>query len=299
MRGSSPRMTISKLAARILPIPAVVLVILLAWYAGAIWLNAPQAEALMDPDQPQTLWNIAQACWSMDRPVLPAPDQIASALADSVFGYPLSSPRNLLLQAGYTAEAAGVGLLFGLAFGIALAIGIIHLRTLDRSVMPWVIASQTIPILAIAPMLVVALGVMGITGLTPKATIVAYLTFFPVTVGMVKGFRTPDPLQLDLMRTYSAGRATVFAKLRWPAAMAFLFPSLKVAVALAVTGAIVAEMPTGAQVGLGARLLAGSYYGQTMMMWSALVMASLLAVFGLVLVSLAERGVTALRGGRL
>jgi NitT/TauT family transport system permease protein len=292
-------MTMSKRAARILPIPTVVLVILIAWYAGAVWLNAPQAEALMDPDQPSTLWTIAQACWSMDRPVLPAPDQIASALIDSVFGYPLSSPRNLLLQAGYTAEAAGVGLLFGLAFGIALAIGIIHIRTLDRSVMPWVIASQTIPILAIAPMLVVALGVMGITGLTPKATIVAYLTFFPVTVGMVKGFRTPDPLQLDLMRTYSAGQGTVFAKLRWPASMAFLFPSLKVAVALAVTGAIVAEMPTGAQVGLGARLLAGSYYGQTMMMWSALVMASLLAVFGLALVSVAEQGVTALRGGRL
>ena len=284
---------------RILPIPAVVLGILVIWYAGAVWLNAPQAEALMDPSQPAGWWDVAQACWSMDRPVLPAPDQIATALFNSVFGYPLSSPRNLLLQAGYTAEAAGVGLLFGLVFGVALAIGIIHLRTLDRSVMPWVIASQTIPILAIAPMLVVALGVMGVTGLTPKAAIVAYLTFFPVTVGMVKGFRTPDPLQLDLMRTYSAGRGTVFAKLRWPASMAFLFPSLKVAVALAVTGAIVAEMPTGAQVGLGARLLAGSYYGQTMMMWSALVMASLLAVVGLLLVSLAERGVTAIRGGRL
>jgi len=252
----------------------------------------------MDP-APSGFWAVAQASWSMDHPVLPAPDQIVTALIDSVFGFPLSSPRNLLLQAGYTAEAAGVGLFFGLVFGIALAIGIIHIRTMDRSVMPWVIASQTIPILAIAPMLVVALGVLGITGLTPKAAIVAYLTFFPVTVGMVKGFRTPDPLQLDLMRTYSAGRGTVFAKLRWPAAMAFLFPSLKVAVALAVTGAIVAEMPTGAQVGLGARLLAGSYYGQTMMMWSALVMASLLAVFGLVLVSLAERGVIALRGGRL
>ena len=284
---------------RILPIPVVVLGILILWYAGAVWLNAPQAEALMDPSQPAGWWDVAQACWSMDRPVLPAPDQIATALFNSVFGYPLSSPRNLLLQAGYTAEAAGVGLLFGLVFGVALAIGIIHLRTLDRSVMPWVIASQTIPILAIAPMLVVALGVMGVTGLTPKAAIVAYLTFFPVTVGMVKGFRTPDPLQLDLMRTYSAGRGTVFAKLRWPASMAFLFPSLKVAVALAVTGAIVAEMPTGAQVGLGARLLAGSYYGQTMMMWSALVMASLLAVAGLLLVSLAERGVTAIRGGRL
>jgi NitT/TauT family transport system permease protein len=282
-----------------LPIPTVLLVILIAWYAGAVWLNAPQAEALMDPDQPHGLWSVAQACWSMDRPVLPAPDQILTTLITSIFGYPLSSPRNLLLQAGYTAEAAGVGLLFGLAFGIALAIGIIHIRTLDRSVMPWVIASQTIPILAIAPMLVVALGVMGVTGLTPKATIVAYLTFFPVTVGMVKGLRAPDPLQLDLMRTYSATRATVFAKLRWPGSMAFLFPSLKVAVALAVTGAIVAEMPTGAQVGLGARLLAGSYYGQTMMMWSALVMASLLAVFGLLLVSLGERGLTALRGGRL
>jgi NitT/TauT family transport system permease protein len=282
-----------------LPIPTVLFVILLAWYAGAVWLNAPQAEALMDPDQRHGLWSVAQACWSMDRPVLPAPDQILTTLITSIFGYPLSSPRNLLLQAGYTAEAAGVGLLFGLAFGIALAIGIIHIRTLDRSVMPWVIASQTIPILAIAPMLVVALGVMGVTGLTPKATIVAYLTFFPVTVGMVKGLRAPDPLQLDLMRTYSATRATVFAKLRWPGSMAFLFPSLKVAVALAVTGAIVAEMPTGAQVGLGARLLAGSYYGQTMMRWSALVMASLLAVFGLLLVSLGERGLTALRGGRL
>jgi NitT/TauT family transport system permease protein len=287
------------LLARVLPIPTILFVLLIVWYAAAVWLNAPQARALMDPDAPSGFWAVAQASWTMDRPVLPAPDQIVTALFDSVFGYPLSSPRNLLLQAGYTAEAAGIGLLFGLVFGIALAIGIIHIRTMDRSVMPWVIASQTIPILAIAPMLVVALGVLGITGLTPKAAIVAYLTFFPVTVGMVKGFRTPDPLQLDLMRTYSAGRATVFGKLRWPAAMAFLFPSLKVAVALAVTGAIVAEMPTGAQVGLGARLLAGSYYGQTMMMWSALVMASLLAVFGLVLVSLAERGVIALRGGRL
>ncbi|HEX3983000.1 MAG TPA: ABC transporter permease [Acidisoma sp.] len=284
---------------RILPIPTVLMVVLVIWYAAAVWLNAPQAEALMDPDQPAGFWAVAQACWSMDRPVLPAPHQIAAALIDSVFGFPLASPRNLLLQAGYTAETAVLGLVLGLIFGILLAIGIVHIRTLDRSVMPWVIASQTVPILAIAPMLVVALGAMGITGLTPKAAIVAYLTFFPVTVGMVKGFRTPDPLQLDLMHTYSAGEIAIFSKLRWPAAMAFLFPSLKVAVALAVTGAIVAEMPTGAQVGLGARLLAGSYYGQTMMMWSALVMASLLALAGLLGVTLLERGVVMLRGGRL
>jgi NitT/TauT family transport system permease protein len=286
-------------ASRVLPIPTVLVVILILWYAAAIWLNAPQAAALMDPDQPGGFWALAQACWSMDRPVLPAPDQIVSALIDSVFGYPLSSPRNLLLQAGYTAEAAAVGLIVGTGFGMLLAMGILYVRTLDRSVMPWVIASQTVPILAIAPMLVVALGAMGVTGLVPKAAIVAYLTFFPVTVGMVKGFRTPDPLQLDLMRTYSAGQAAVFTKLRWPSAMAFLFPSLKVAVALSVTGAIVAEMPTGAQVGLGARLLAGSYYGQTMMMWSALVMASLLALSALLLVTLAERMVVRMRGGRM
>jgi NitT/TauT family transport system permease protein len=286
-------------AGRVLPIPTVLLAVLVLWYAAAVWLNAPQAEALMDPDQPAGFWAVAQACWSMDRPVLPAPDQIASALVDSVFNFPLSSPRNLLLQAGYTAETAFVGLVFGLIFGILLAIGIVHVRTLDRSVMPWVIASQTVPILAIAPMLVVALGAMGVTGLPPKAAIVAYLTFFPVTVGMVKGFRTPDPLQLDLMHTYSAGEIAIFGKLRWPASMAFLFPSLKVAVALAVTGAIVAEMPTGAQVGLGARLLAGSYYGQTMMMWSARVMASLLALAGLFAVTLLERGIILLRGGRL
>ncbi|MCB8874983.1 ABC transporter permease [Acidisoma silvae] len=282
-----------------LPVATVLVAVLILWYAAAVWLNAPQAEALMDPDQPHGLWAVAQACWSMDRPVLPAPDQIASALIYSVFGFPLSSPRNLLLQAGYTAETTVIGLFFGLILGILLAIGIVHIRTLDRSVMPWVIASQTVPVLAIAPMLVVALGAMGVTGLVPKAAIVAYLTFFPVTVGMVKGFRTPDPLQLDLMHTYSAGEMTIFAKLRWPSAMAFLFPSLKVAVALAVTGAIVAEMPTGAQVGLGARLLAGSYYGQTMMMWSALVMASLLALAGLLAVTLLERGVILLRGGRL
>jgi len=285
--------------ARILPIPTVLILLLILWYAAAIWLNAPQAAALMDPDQPHGFWALAQACWSMDRPVLPAPDQIASALIDSIFDYPLTSPRNLLLQAGYTAEAAAVGLLGGTAFGILLALGIQYVRTLDRSVMPWVIASQTVPILAIAPMLVVALGAMGVTGLAPKAIIVAYLTFFPVTVGMVKGFRTPDPLQLDLMLTYSAGPGAVFTKLRWPSAMAFLFPSLRVAVALAVTGAIVAEMPTGAQVGLGARLLAGSYYGQTMMMWSALTMASLLALVALLLVALAERGVIWARGGRM
>ena len=138
-----------------------------------------------------------------------------------------------------------------------LAVGIVHNRAMDMSVMPWAIASQTIPILAIAPMVIVVLASIGITGLVPKAMISAYLSFFPVVVGMVKGLRSPDAMQLDLLRTYSASGAQTFWKLRWPSSMPYFFTSLKIGVAAALVGAIVGELPTGAVAGLGARLLSG------------------------------------------
>ncbi len=188
-----------------------------------------------------------------------------------------------------TVSSTLVGFTFGALLGIALAIGIIHLPVLDRSLLPWIIASQTVPILAIAPMIIVVLGNAGFTGLLPKAMISMYLCFFPVTIGMVKGLRSPDPLQLDLMRTYSATRSQVFRKLRWPSSSRFLFASLKVAVAASLIGAIVGELPTGAQAGLGARLLTGSYYGQTMQIWSALIMASLVGVVLVFAVASIER----------
>ncbi len=105
--------------------------------------------------------------------------------------------------------------------------------------MPWVITSQTIPILAIAPMIIVVLNAAGISGLLPKALISTYLSFFPVVVGMVAGLRAPDAAQLDLMHTYSASRAQTFWKLRLPASLPFLFTSLKIAVAISLVGAIV------------------------------------------------------------
>jgi NitT/TauT family transport system permease protein len=284
---------------RALPLLTVTLVLLVAWYVAAFFLNAPQAEALMDPDGPQGLSAVLQAVWSMDRPVLPTPDRIAANLCDSIFNNPITSPRNFLLQTAYTAQTAIAGLALGAAFGIALATGIVHSRILDRSVMPWVIGSQTVPILAIAPMAMVALGNIGLTGLAPKAAIVGYLSFFPITVGMVKGLRSPEPVQLDLMRSYHASEMQIFTMLRWPVAMSYLFPALKVAVALSVTGAIVAELPTGATVGLGARLLAGSYYGQTFMMWGALVLASALALALIGIVRIAEFSLRQARGGRL
>ena len=170
-----------------------------------------------------------------------------------------------------------LGFALGALLGIVLAVLIVHVRTLERSLMPWIIASQTIPILAIAPIVIVVLGSVGITGLVPKAIISTYLCFFPVTIGMVKGLTSPDPMLLDLMRTYSARRAQTFWKLRLPASLPYLFACLKVAVAISLVGAIVGELPTGAQAGLGARLLAGSYYGQTIQIWAALFAAAVLA----------------------
>ena len=116
---------------------------------------------------------------------------------------------------------------------------------------------------------------------------------------MVKGLSSPDPIQRDLMRTWSATPAQIFWKLRWPSAVPFLFTSLKVSITISLIGAIVAELPTGAQAGIGARLLAGSYYGQTIQIWAALVAASVLAVGLIGLVSLVERWVAQLMGARV
>ena len=193
-----------------------------------------------------------------------------------------------------------LGFALGTLLGIALAIGIVYVTTLDRSLMPWIIASQTVPILALAPMIIVVLGSIGITGLFPKSVISMYLCFFPVVVGMVKGLRSPEPILIDQMRTYSASSAQVFFKLRLPASIPFLFASLKVAIALSVVGAIVAELPTGGQGGLGARLLTGSYYGQITMIWSALIVASVVSALLVTAVGRMERiALRKLSGGQV
>jgi NitT/TauT family transport system permease protein len=163
--------------------------------------------------------------------------------------------------------------------------------------MPWIITSQTIPILAIAPMVIVVLASIGLRGLLPKALISTYLSFFPIAVGMVKGFRSPDPILLDLMRTYSASRAQVFFKLRVPASLPFLFTSMKIAVAISLVGAIVGELPTGAVAGIGSRLLTGSYYSQTVQLFSALIAASVMAALLVTIVGLVERVVLRTMGG--
>jgi NitT/TauT family transport system permease protein len=273
-----------------LPLTVVVTAIIVLWYLGAIWLNADLVDQRFEQaDRKPTAMAFVRTAWSLDRPVLPAPHQVALEFYESVFTRDVTSPRSLVYHAYVTGAAALVGFIFGTLLGILLSLGIVRWRTLDRSLLPWIIASQTIPILAIAPMIIVVLGNVGLVGLLPKAVISMYLCFFPVTIGMVKGLRSPDPLQLDLMRTYSATPGQVFWKLRWPASVGFLFTSLKVAIAISLVGAIVGELPTGAQEGLGARLLSGSYYGQTVQIWSALFMAAVLGTVMVAAVSAAEQ----------
>ena len=145
------------------------------------------------------------------------------------------------------------------------------------------------PIIALTPMIVVILAQFNITGIAPKAAIAAYLSFFPITVGMVKGFRAPDPLQLDLMRTYSASQTQTFVKLRAPASTPYFFASMKIGAAAALVGAIVAEVSKSEDGGLGARLLAGSYYGQTVQIWAALFAAAALSGAIVGVIGLIER----------
>jgi len=284
----------------VLPVLAVVLALIVIWYGGAVWLNAASVLDRYERAGRQG-WSTSELLadtMSMERPVLPAPHQVLSELQRTVVDVPVTSRRSLVYHGWVTVSSALLGFVFGTLLGIVLAVGIVHIRTLERSLMPWIIASQTIPILAIAPMIIVVLGSLGFVDLVPKAIISAYLCFFPVTIGMVKGLSSPDPMHLDLVRTYNATTAQIFWKLRWPSSLAFLFASLKVAVALAMVGAIVGELPTGAQAGLGARLLSGSYYGQTVQIWAALIVAAVLAGLCVGAVGLAERVTLYRMGGR-
>lgn len=261
------------------PVVVVVAAIIGIWYIAAVQLNTPfQRDMYERANRVQVpISQMIADTLSQDRPVLPAPHQVLSEIWDTTVGKKITSKRSLLYHSGITLSSTLLGFVIGTALGVFLAVGIVHSLVLDKSLMPWVISSQTIPILAIAPMIIVVLNAIGVSGLLPKAMISTYLSFFPVTVGMVKGLRSPEVIHMDLMHIYSATRLQTFWKLRLPYAVPYLFTSMKIGMAASLVGAIVGELPTGAVAGLGARLLAGSYYGQTVQIWSALLMAAILA----------------------
>ncbi|MBY6092053.1 ABC transporter permease [Maritimibacter alkaliphilus] len=293
----------------IVPVLTVVAVIIALWYAACVPMNikfaltmAEREGAVIEPEGAAARRDLSAIGLALrnpdqwgdtlaqDKPRLPAPHQVLVELYDTVIDKKITSKRSLVFHGWVTLSATLLGFAIGTVGGIVLAVGIVHSRAMDMSVMPWAIASQTIPILAIAPMIIVVLNSVGIQGLLPKAFISAYLSFFPVVVGMVKGLRSPDQMQLDLLKTYSASKGAVFWKLRLPGSVPYFFASLKIGIAASLVGAIVGELPTGAVRGLGARLLTGSYYGQTIQIWSALFATAILAALLVAVISGLERG---------
>ena len=274
-----------------LPIMTVLAGIVVLWYFAAVRMNATwvydQAERA---GVTVTLAEVIAQTMAQDRPLLPPPHQVAAELWEGIAGQAVTSKRSLVYHAYVTFKGTLMGFALGIFIGVALAMSIVRFRVMEMSVMPWAIISQTIPIVALAPMILVVSNQVGISDRdVPKAIIAAYLSFFPVLVSMVKGLRSPDQMQLDLLRTYGAGEWATFLKLRLPASMPYFFASLKVAIAASLIGTIVGELPTGAIEGLGARMLMGSQFGEPLIMWSALFAAAILAGLLIVGVGFVER----------
>ncbi|TJV29856.1 MAG: ABC transporter permease [Mesorhizobium sp.] len=278
---------------KIVPVTSILAGVVVVWYVFAVILNAPfQRDLDRRAGETPGIVEFIGKTMSQPKPTLPAPHQVAVNFFENTFLRKVTSNRSLVYNAWVTLSSTLLGFAFGTALGILIAVGIVHVATLDRSLMPWIIASQTIPILAVAPMIIVVLAAIGVTGLIPKALISTYLSFFPVAVGMVKGLRSPELTHLDLMHTYNASPSQTFWKLRVPASVPFLFTSMKVAVAASLVGAIVGELPTGAVAGIGA------YYSQTIDIWSALVAGSVVAALLVMVVGIAGRLVDRAMGGR-
>ncbi|MEH6646603.1 ABC transporter permease [Sulfitobacter sp.] len=292
----------------VVPVLTVIAAILGFWLLAVVPMNmhlvADQSQRdgiLVEPDTPaarQEVGGIALALRNPDlipltygfkRPRLPSPQQVAGEMYDTIFAKKVTSKRSLVYHGWVTLAPTLLGFAIGTGLGILLAVGIVYSRVMERSVMPWAIVSQTIPILALAPMVIVVLGSMGIQGLFPKSLIAAYLSFFPVVVGMVKGLRSPSAMQLDLLRTYNASDTQSFWALRLPASAPYLFASLKIGISASLIGTIVAELPTGARAGFGARMLVGDQYGQPLVSWAALFAAALTAAALVGLLSVIER----------
>jgi NitT/TauT family transport system permease protein len=296
-----------------LPILTVLAVILGIWYAAVAPMNirvaldqAQRGGAELVPAtalerQEVSVWalmlrnspQIAET-YAMDRPRLPTPGQVATELwnttADMALNGRAMSKRSLIYHGWITLQSTLWGFALGTALGVLGAVAIVYSRVVDMSLMPWAIISQTVPIVALAPMIIVLSSQLGITDRTvPKAIISAYLCYFPVLVGMVKGLRSPAHAQLDLLKTYNASGFQAFLKLRLPASVPYLFTSLKVGIAAALVGTIVGELPTGAISGLGARILIGDQFGTPLAIWAALVAAAILAGALVTLLDLAQR----------
>ena len=229
---------------------------------------------------------------SMPQHPVPFPNWIAERIVPFFAAYPLSDSRNVVRATLYTAAGTLVSLAFGAVIGVLLAVLFVRVRPFERALLPWVIASQTIPVIALVPVLIAVLGNLGVTvqtSLVPAAIVGAYIAFFPITVGTVTGLRSVDPLALDLMKAYAASPVQSFLKLRFPAAVPYLFTSLKLGAAAALVGALVAEVESNNRLGLGYAIIGQVQAGDVADVWILLGISALLGIGLVSLVGLLQR----------
>ncbi len=263
---------------------AIVLFLLLVW-EGVKWIGGDPWRPTTNPfgieHNPPYRWKVASDL------NLPHVWSIAEAFGNPSRrnGPPLYS--TLAGAALYTFREAITGFLIGGALGFALAVLFLRFGLLERGCMPYVVASQTVPILAVAPMVIIWLQ----AGWLSVAVIAAYLTFFPVTINTLRGLRSPDPMAIELMRSYAASDWQVLWKLRVPAALPYIFTALKIAATASVVGAIIGELPSGIRNGLGRAILDfNSYYiSGPGRLWAAIFASALVGIAFYILIALLER----------
>jgi NitT/TauT family transport system permease protein len=272
------------------PILVIFLLLILAWYAFAAWFNLNYLN-VHEMDVDPAGWKKMAAteklykALSTGQPVMPTPIQTVADFFDRLRQGVNSEGNGLPADLYWTGQASVLGFLLGAAIGVTLATLFMASRILAQSLMPYVVASQTIPIVALVPAIIVTLGL----GLRSEVLISAYLAFFSITLSTYKGLQSVQPVAFELMRSYAAQPWQVFLKLRLPAALPFLFTGLKIGVTASLVGAIIAELPSGSPHGLGQAFLTASQYSLNIQLWSTMMSA---AVLGLILygsVVLAEK----------
>ncbi len=271
------------------------LVPMLVVAAGAIALYVPLVLVANYPLAERTLargaslpCETALACaFELRNPVLPAPGQLLRGIV--ALSWPPDAPYAIPINAFWTAVETLVGLALAAAVGFVFAVLLVLSRAFQLSFLPWIVASQTVPIIALAPMLVVILGRYGVQGWLPKAIIAAYIAFFPITVGLAKGLQSPDRLALDLMKTWNASPFQVFTRLRIPASVPYLFTAFKVSTAAALIGAIIAEMSTISFFGLGKMLSENARASDVVGTWVLMIACAILGILLVAVVGWIER----------
>lgn len=280
----------NRLSPNLVPMLAVALLIAALYYPLMLLANLPVAQRALDSGAALSCGSALECATQLRSPVLPSPQQLWTGLANLLF--PLGSPNAIPLNAAVTALETLVGLALAAIVGFFFAIGIVASRAFERSLLPWMVASQTVPIVAIAPMLVVLLGQYGVQGWIPKAIIAAYIAFFPIAIGVAKGLKSPDPLSLDLMKTYNASSWQTYLKLRFPASIPYLFTAFKVATTAALIGAIVAEISTISFQGIGKMLAENSRASDVVATWVIMIASAGLGIVLVAGVGWLEKAVT-------